>query len=110
MSIKDLLTIQPLIKERCLLIADVTCLQLFTVQTHELREHIKTLVSYNIRNDGQNQDTLQVEQGHLITPTKFMGTTLAIDPKCSVVVTWTPVHIHSFGTPEFQQSFLQSLQ
>ena len=34
--------------------------------------------------------TVSIEQGHLMTPTSFMTYSMVIDPKKSVVVTWTP--------------------
>ena len=80
---------------RTLLITDVTWLQPFTVGGDKFRKNIETLVSYNIRNDGLQQDCLYIEQGHLMTPTLFMTYSMAIDPRKSVVVTWTPVHLSS---------------
>ena len=58
---------------RTLLITDVTRLQPFTVGGDKFRESIETLVSYNVRNDGLQQDCLYIEQGHLMTPTVFMS-------------------------------------
>ena len=79
------------LRPRTLLIADVTRLQPFTVGGDSFRENIETLVSYNVRTDGIQQDCLYIEQGHLMTPTTFMTYSMAIDPRKSVVVTWTPI-------------------
>ena len=76
---------------RTLLIADVTRLQPFIVGGDAFRENIEALISYNIRNDGAQQDCLYIEQGNLMTPTTFMTHSMAIDPRHSVVVSWTPV-------------------
>ena len=75
----------------------------YTVGGDTFRENIETLVSYNVRNDGSQQDCLYIEQGHLMTPTSFMTYSMAIDPRKSVVVTWTPVHLSSM-----QQGFQPS--
>ena len=83
--------LQLLLCPRTLLIADVTRLQPFIVGGDAFRENIETLISYNIRNDGAQQDCLYIEQGHLMTPTMFMTHSMAIDPRRSVVVSWTPV-------------------
>ena len=88
---------------RTLLITDVTRLQPFTVGGDKFRESIETLVSYNIRNDGLQQDCLYIEQGHLMTPTSFMSCLMAIDPWKSIIVTWTPVRLFSM-----QQGFQPS--
>ena len=88
---------------RTLLIADVTRLQPFTVGGEKFRENIETLVSYNVHNNGSQQDSLYIEQGHLMTPTSFMSYSMAIDPRKSVVVTWTPVRLSSM-----QQGFQPS--
>ena len=87
---------------RTLLIADVTRLQPFIVGGDAFRENIETLISYNVRNDGAQQDCLYIEQGHLMTPTMFMTNSMAIDPRHSVVVSWTPVRLCSMlpqGSP-----------
>ena len=76
---------------RTLLITDVTRLQPFIAGGDNFRENIETLVSYNVRNDGSQQDCLYIEQGHLMTPTLFMTYSMVIDPRKSVKVTWTPV-------------------
>ena len=83
------------LQTRTLLITDVTRLQPFTNGCANFRENIETLVSYNIRNDGSQQDCLYIEQGHLMTPTMFMTYSMAVDPWKTVVVTWTPVKMHS---------------
>ena len=88
---------------RTLLITDVTQLQLFTVGGDKFHENIETLVSYNVRNDRSQQDCLYIEQGHLMTPTSFMSYSMAIDPRKSVIVTWTPVRLSSM-----QQGFQPS--
>ena len=64
---------------RTLLITDVTRLQQFTAGGDNFRENIETLVSYNIRTDGSQQDCLYIQQGHLMTPTMFMTYSMAID-------------------------------
>ena len=79
------------LQTRTLLIADVTRLQPFTVGGDKFRENIETLISYNVRTDGIKQDCLYIEQGHLLTPTTFMTYSMAVDPRQSVVVTWTPI-------------------
>ena len=78
-----------------LLITDVTRLQPFTAGGDSFRENIETLVSYNIRTDGLQQDCLYIEQGHLMTPTTFMTYSMAIDPCKTVIVTWTPIRMYS---------------
>ena len=83
------------LRPRTLLITDVTRLQPFTAGGDNFRENIETLVSYNVRNDGLQQDCLYIEQGHLMTPTTFMSYSMAIDPRKSVVVTWTPIRMYS---------------
>ena len=88
---------------RTLLISDVTRLQQFTTGHANFRENIETLVSYNIRNDGAQQDCLYIEQGQLMTPTTFMTYSMAVDPWKTVVVTWTPVRMHSMLQQRSQQ-------
>ena len=83
------------LRPRTLLITDVTRLQPFIAGGDSFRENIETLVSYNVHNDGSQQDCLYIEQGHLMTPTMFMTYSMAIDPRKSVVVTWTPIQIYS---------------
>ena len=83
------------LRPRTLLIADVTRLQPFTVGGDSFRENLETLVSYNVRTDGIQQDCLYIEQGHLMTPTTFMTYSMAVDPCQSVVVTWTPIKMYS---------------
>ena len=80
---------------RTLLITDVTRVQPFTIGGDSFRENIETLVSYNVRTDRIQQDCLYIEQGHLMTPTTFMTYSMAIDPRKSVVVTWTPIRMYS---------------
>ena len=79
------------LRQRTLLITDVTRLQPFTAGGDSFRENIETLVSYNVRTDGLQQDCLYIEQGHLMTPTTFMTYSMVIDPCKTVVVTWTPI-------------------
>ena len=67
------------LRPRTLLITDVTRLQPFIARGDSFRENIETLVSYNIRNDGSQQDCLYIEQGHLMTPTTFMTYSMVID-------------------------------
>ena len=83
------------IQPRTLLIAKVTKLQPFITRGTNFRESIEALVSYNIRNGSAQQDCLYIEQGHLMTPTTFMSHSMAVDPRKSVVVTWTPVQLSS---------------
>ena len=83
------------LQPRTLLITDVTRLQPFTAGGDNFRENIETLVSYNVRTDGLQQDCLYIEQGHLMTPTTFMTYSMAIDPRKTVVVTWTPIQMYS---------------
>ena len=73
----------------------MTRLQPFTDGRANFRENIETLISYNIRNDGSQQDCLYIEQGHLMTPTTFMTYSMVVDPWKTVMVTWTPVKMHS---------------
>ena len=88
-------TLQLPLQTRTLLIADVTRRQPFIAGGDNFRENIETLISYNVRNDGLQQDCLYIEQGHLMTPTTFMTYSMAVDPRKTVVVTWTPVRMHS---------------
>ena len=88
-------TIQLPLHPRKLLIADVTRLQPFIVGSDSFCENIETLISYNVRNDGVQQDCLYIEQGHLMTPTSFMMHSMVIDPRCSIVVSWTPIPLCS---------------
>ena len=67
----------------------------------QFREQIEALVSYNICNDGVCQDCIYIEQGHYMNPQTFQTNSMPIDPRKSVVVTWTPVTIHNF---QWQQS------
>ena len=76
-------------RPRKLLVADVTKLQPFIVGGDSFREHVEALISYNVRNDGEQQDCLYIEQGHLMTLTSFMTHLMAIDLRRSVVVSWT---------------------
>ena len=83
------------LRPRTLLITDVIRLQPFIAGGDSFRENIETLVSYNVRSDGSQQDCLYIEQGHLMTPTMFMTYSMAIDPRKTVVVTWTPIPMYS---------------
>ena len=83
------------LRPRMLLIADVTRLQPFTAGGDNFRENIETLVSYSVHTDGSQQDCLYIKQGHLMTPTTFMTYSMAIDPRKTVVVTWTPIPMYS---------------
>ena len=94
------------LQPRTLLITDVTRLQPFTARGDNFRENIETLVSYNVRTDSLQQDCLYIEQGHLMTPTMFMTYSMAIDPRKSVVVTWTPIRMYSTPQQGFQPSSL----
>ena len=95
MSTSRLRNLQLPLHPRTLLITDVTRLQPFITGGDSFRENIETLVSYNVRNDSSQQDCLYIEQGHLMTPTTFMTYSMVIDPRKSVVVTWTPIQIYS---------------
>ena len=94
------------LRPRTLLITDVTRLQPFIAGGDSFRENIETLVSYNVHNDSSQQDCLYIEQGHLMTPTMFMTYSMAIDPRKSVVVTWTPIRMYSTLQQGFQPSSL----
>ena len=94
------------LRPRTLLITDVTRLQPFIAGGDSFRENIETLVSYNVRNDGSQQDCLYIEQGHLMIPTTFMTYSMAIDPQKSVVVTWTRIRMYSTPQQGFQPSSL----
>ena len=94
------------LSQRTLLITDVTRLQPFTNGGDRFHENIETLVSYNVRNDGAQQDCLYIEQGHLMTPTTFMSYSMAIDPRKTVVVTWTPIQMHFTQQQGYQPSSL----
>ena len=94
------------LRPRTLLITDVTKLQPFTAGGDSFCENIETLVSYNVRNDGAQQDCLYIEQGHLMTPTTFMTYSMAIDPWKTVVVTWTPMRMYSTQQQGSQPSSL----
>ena len=91
MSTRRLRHLQLPLWPRTLLIADVTKLQPFTAGGDNFRENIENLVSYNLRTDGVQQDCLYIEQSHLMTPTTLMTYSMPIDPKNTVVVTWTPI-------------------
>ena len=94
------------LRPRTLLITDVTRLQPFTAGGDNFRENIETLVSYNVRTDGLQQDCLYIEQGHLMTPTTFMTYSMVIDPRKTVVVTWTPIPMYSMLQQGSQPSSL----
>ena len=98
MCMPHLRNVQLPLRSRTLLITDVTRLQPFTVGRDNFRENIETLISYNVRTDGIQQDCLYIEQGHLMTPTTFQTYSMAVDPRQSVVVTWTP--IKRYSTPQ----------
>ena len=83
------------LRPRMLLITNVTRLQPFTAGGDNFRENIETLVSYNVRTDGLQQDCLYIKQGHLMTPTTFMTYSMAINPHKTVIVTWTPIQMYS---------------
>ena len=83
------------LRPRTLLIVDVTRLQPFTAGGNNFRENIETLVSYNVRTDGAQQDCLYIEQGHLMPPTTFITYPMVVDPWQAVVVTWTPIRLYS---------------
>ena len=106
MSTGCLQNLQLPLRARTLLITDVTKLQPFTAGGDSFHENIETLVSYNVRNDGAQQDCLYIEQGHLMTPTTFMTYSMAIDPWKTVVVTWTPIRMYSTQQQGSQPSSL----
>ena len=95
MSTCRLRSLQLPLRPRTLLITDVTRLQPFTVGGDSFHENIETLVSYNVCTDGIQQDCLYIEQGHLMTPTTFMTYLMAIDPRKTVIVTWTQIRMYS---------------
>ena len=94
------------LRPRTLLITDVTRLQPFTAGGDNFCESIETLVSYNVHTDRLQQDCLYIEQGHLMTPTTFMTYSMAIDPRKTVVVTWTPIQMYSMPQQGSQPSSL----
>ena len=94
------------LRPRTLLITDVTRLQPFTAGGDNFHESIETLVSYNVCTDGVQQDCLYIEQGHLMTPTTFMSCSMAIDPRKTVVVTWTSIRMYSMSQQGSQPSSL----
>ena len=102
MSIPLQRTIHPPIKQRKLLIADVTRGELVHMDDDAFREQLATLISYNVRNDGIRQDCLYIEQGQFLNPSSFKAHSMAIDPQRSVVVTWTPVQIHQLMPQQSQ--------
>ena len=82
-------------------------LQPFTAGGDNFRENIETLVSYNVHTDGVQQDCLYIEQGHLMPPTTFMTYSMAVDPRQTIVVTWTPIRLYSSsqqGSPSYTSS------
>ena len=83
--------IQLPLQPRKLLIADVTWLPPYIVGGDSFREHVETLIGYNLHNDGFQQDCIYIEQVHLMMPTTFMTHSMAINPRRSVVVSWTPI-------------------
>ena len=74
-------TIHPLIKQRKLLIADVSHMVIEPMTDHQFREQLETLVSYNVHNDGVCQDCIYIEQGHYMKPNTFQSNSMAIDPR-----------------------------
>ena len=98
--------LQLLLCPRTLLITDITKTTTIYRRGDSFRENIETLVSYNIRNYSSQQDCLYIEQGHLMTPTTFMTYSMVIDPRKSVVVTWTPIRMYSTPQQGFQPSSL----
>ena len=74
-----------------LMLQDCSCLP--SVGT-VFRENLETLVSYNVCMDGIQQDCLYIQQGHLMSPTTFMTYSMAVNPRKSVVVTWTPIKMY----------------
>ena len=75
--------------------ARATCNYHYDQEHYSSPMSIETLVSYNICTDGVQQDCLYIEQGHFMTPTTFMTYSMAIDPRKTVVVTWTPIRMYS---------------
>ena len=61
------------------------------------------LISYNARDDGFSLDSFQIEYDQHMTANRFMATQNMIDSRQSVVVTWSPVPLHTFVKPECQQ-------
>ena len=89
-----------------LLITDATRLQPFTARGDNFRENMETLVSYNVCTGGLQQDCLYIKQGHLMTPTMFMTYSMAIDPRRTVIITWTPIRMYSMPQQGSQPSSL----
>ena len=106
MSTRHPRNLQLPLRPRTLLITDVTRLQPFTAGGDNFHESIETLVSYNVRTDGVQQDCLCIKQGHLMTPTTFMTYSRVINPHKTVVVTWTPIRMHSMSQQGSQPSSL----
>ena len=71
--------------------ANVTRLQWFIIGGDSFQEHVEALISYNVRNNGQQQDCLYIKQGHLMTLTSFMTHSMAIDPRRTIAVSWMPI-------------------
>ena len=100
-------TIQLPIREWKLLIADVTHMELVHMSDDAFQEQLETLISYNIRNDGQKQDCLYIEQGQFLNPSSFRAQSMAIDPQGTIVITWTPIQLHRLQPPQSQHWFQQ---
>ena len=77
-----------------MLIADVMRGELVHLNDDAFCEQLDALISYNVRNDGDKQDCLYIEQGQFLNPSSFKAHSMAIDPQRTVVVTWTPVPLH----------------
>ena len=108
MSIPLPRTIHLPIKERKVLIADITRGELVHMNDDAFREQFDTLISYNVRNDGIKQDCLYIKQGQFLNPRSFKGHSMVIDPQRTVVVTWTPVQIHHLQ-PQQSQHWCQQV-
>ena len=81
---------QPL-QQKCLLIADITQNQPFSIDWKNTSSEIETLISYNACDDGITRDTFEIEYGQYITANRFMPAQNAIDSHCTIIVTWSPV-------------------
>ena len=66
-------TIQPPIKTRKLLIADIMRMAIEPMTDHQFREQLEALVSYNVCNDRVCQDCIYIEQGHYMNPNTFQS-------------------------------------
>ena len=97
---------QPLQPKR-LLIVNITQNQQLPSNWKGVPTDIETLISYNARDNGFSSDTFQIEYGQHMTTNRFMAAQNTIDSRRSVIVTWSPIRLHSFVMPECWPSYLQ---